>query len=643
MKSMKALQRFLLLGSAVLTTQIHAADATWNYAVQISATVQSSPPRITLSWPQDDYGANNYTVFRKAKNDTDWGTGTLLPGTQTNFVDNSVSVGTNYEYQVVKASTVGYTAWGYIYAGINAPLTESRGKLVLIVATNSTVGLSSELARLQTDLTGDGWLVLRHDVSSNDTPGSVKNLITTDYYNDTANVKAVFLFGHVPVLLSGPNLNYDGHEVREMPADAYYGDMDGDWSSLPDYLPSNVDLMVGRVDLSNMPGVGAAVPWPNETELLRNYLNKDHNWRNKLINVANRALIADRRGVEPDGEVTSISGFGNFGPLVGPANVIKANTEDASPISERWISWITASNFVWAYGCGAGSPAGISHLGTNGLYNEVWSTDIVGDDVKGVFVMFFGSWFGEWENQDNFLRSVLATPTMGLASFMAGRPHWYLHHMGLGETIGYSTRLSMNNSTLYQTQSNDMTRAIYIALMGDPTLRMNPVGPPSALNQFVNNSGEVLSWSPSTDSVLGYHVYRATSPSGPFTRLTTAAVTGTTFTDTNVSAGSYTYMVRAEKLQTTPSGTYFDLSEGIFVNATVVRPFPLLASHATNSLILTWNSLPGASYHVQSKTSLAQPAWTNASGTLVASGTTSTWTETNINSAPQRFYRVSSP
>src|SRR4051812_25409901 len=148
---MKALQRFLLLGSAVLTTQIHAADATWNYAVQISAAVQSSPPRITLSWPQDDYGANNYTVYRKAKNDTDWGTGTLLPGTQTNFVDNSVSVGTNYEYQVVKASTVGYTAWGYVYAGIEAPLTESRGKLVLIVATNSTVGLSNELARLQTD------------------------------------------------------------------------------------------------------------------------------------------------------------------------------------------------------------------------------------------------------------------------------------------------------------------------------------------------------------------------------------------------------------------------------------------------------------------------------------------------------------
>src|SRR6185436_3494357 len=105
---------------------------------------------------------------------------------------------------------------------------------------------------------------------------------------DPANVQAVFLFGHVPVLQSG-NLNYDGHLARPMPADAYYGDVDGDWSGSPDFIPSDVELMVGRVDLFNMPGAGAAIPWPNETELLRRYLNKDHDWRNKLINVPRRA------------------------------------------------------------------------------------------------------------------------------------------------------------------------------------------------------------------------------------------------------------------------------------------------------------------------------------------------------------------
>ena len=61
-------------------------------------------------------------------------------------------------------------------------------------------------------------------------------------------------------------------------------------------MPSDIELMVGRVDLFDMPGIDAEVPWPNEIELLRNYLNKDHNWRHGLINVPQRALIADRLG-----------------------------------------------------------------------------------------------------------------------------------------------------------------------------------------------------------------------------------------------------------------------------------------------------------------------------------------------------------
>ena len=45
----------------------------------------------------------------------------------------------------------GYKGYGYIYSGIEAPLTEDRGTLILVVATNSAIGLSNELAQLQTD------------------------------------------------------------------------------------------------------------------------------------------------------------------------------------------------------------------------------------------------------------------------------------------------------------------------------------------------------------------------------------------------------------------------------------------------------------------------------------------------------------
>ena len=67
-----------LLGFALAPNSM--ADTTWNYAVQISATVQAAPPQIALKWPQDDYGATSYTVYRKTKEATSWGTesGSLL-------------------------------------------------------------------------------------------------------------------------------------------------------------------------------------------------------------------------------------------------------------------------------------------------------------------------------------------------------------------------------------------------------------------------------------------------------------------------------------------------------------------------------------------------------------------------------------
>jgi hypothetical protein len=627
-----------------------AEDATWIYTVQISAIVQTSPPQITLQWEADDpYGVRSWSIYRKAKDATSWNFLVSFGPSITNWTDSSVSVGSTYEYQIIKAAT-NHTGYGYIYSGINAPLTENRGTCLLIVATNSTVGLDYELGRLQSDLAGDGWSVIRHEVSGDQTPLSVRSMITNDYYADPANVNSVFLFGHVPILQSGPNLNYDGHLVRAMPADVFYGEMNNDWptnlASSPDFLPSDVKLMVGRVDLANMPGNNAPAPWPSETELLRNYLNKDHAWRHKLFTVPRQALMGNLRGDEK-GEATAASGYRNFEPLVGPGNTIEANVEYVAPPNNRWVNMLGASGYLLAYGCGAGQPTACSGLGTNdGTFSDCWSTDIVGVDAQAVFVMLFGSWFGQWDYTDDLLRSVLATPSLGLTCCMAGRPHWFLHHMGLGETIGYSTRLSMNNSTLYQNQSNGFTRAVYVALMGDPTLRLDQLAPPSNVAAIPLGGSVNLTWSPSTDPVIGYHVYRAPQGTGPFSRLTSSPVSQPVFSDPDVSPGNYTYMVRAIALQTTPSGTYFNPSQGIFADTTVLPPPPpmtLLANRVANNIQLTWNSQPGSTYHVEFKSSITQGIWDDLSGSIIAVDSITSWSDPAPITDMQKFYRVVSP
>src|ERR1700686_5465625 len=78
-----------LTGSAVEDLR---ADDTYVYAVQISAQVQPTPPQITLNWEPDPYGASNYVVFRKTKDDTQWGHPVyVLSGYSSSYTDATVT------------------------------------------------------------------------------------------------------------------------------------------------------------------------------------------------------------------------------------------------------------------------------------------------------------------------------------------------------------------------------------------------------------------------------------------------------------------------------------------------------------------------------------------------------------------------
>jgi hypothetical protein len=206
-------------------------------------------------------------------------------------------------------------------------------------------------------------------------------------------------------------------------------------------------------------------------------------------------------------------------------------------------------------------------------------------DLKAVFTMLFGSWLGDWDSEDNLQRSVLALPSYSLTCSLSGRPHWFLHHMALGEPIGYSTRLTQNNGPhgLYHNEVNNCAGQIHIALMGDPTLRLHPVAPPTHLQGLTTTTGFTLNWTPSDDSVVGYYVYGASNPTGPFKRLAGVPLTATSYMDrSGVEAAEY--MVRAVKLETSGSGSYYNPSQGAFyapAKATVYSTPP--AANGTNT------------------------------------------------------------
>jgi len=103
-----------------------------------------------------------------------------------------------------------------------------------------------------------------------------------------------------------------------------------------------------------------------------------------------------------------------------------------------------------------------------------------------------------------------------------------------------------------------------MGLMGDPALRIHAVEPPRKLAGSSSSGAINLTWAASTELGLqGYHVYRAASAAGPFTKLTASPLAGTSYTDSAVTSGStYTYLVRTLKLESVPSGSYYNLSVG---------------------------------------------------------------------------------
>lgn len=640
---------FVAIAAALVSISTYA-DSTWVYAVQTHAEISTSPPQITLRWRPDDYGAKSYTVYRKQRDETSWGAPRAsLSGDRLAYTDTEVSVGSTYEYQVIKDAALGYKGYGYIFVGIEAPLVEDRGSLVLVTDTGATAGLGPEMDQLRSDLRGDGWQIREVNVSSNTPPQEVRAAIKSIYQQDPARVNTVFLLGHVAVPRSG-NLDWDTHGPRSQPADAYYGNMTDEWTldpaTSPSYMPSEIELRVGRVDFFDMPGLGASKPWPGEIELLRQYLGKAHRWRHKQVTVPRRALMGNLRGDEAGG-APAASGYRVFDAFVGPDNVHESDVSWDPPMNRRWISILSTEPYLWAWGGGGGSPNGCGGLGTNvvgGVPGYLYSKDVVAVDAKAVFLMLFGSWFGQWDLPDNFMRSFLATKSLGLASFLAGRPHWFTHHMAMGEPIGYSARLTMNNTMLYRNQSNGFPAAVYVALMGDPTLRMEPLAPPANLAAAPGANGVSLSWQASADPVAGYHVYRASNGEVDLARITPHPVLETSYLDAVAPVGTSTYMVKAVVVQQNHSGSYWNSSQGVTASATRTTPIPngiqMSAQLTSLGIVLTWNSQPGLSYRVQTLIPGSGQAWTDASPSLWSNGTATTWTDALSEAIQAKLYRV---
>ena len=281
--------------------------------------------------------------------------------------------------------------------------------------------------------------------------------------------------------------------------------------------------------------------------MLRRYLNKDHAYRTGEIKAVHRAVIDDNFGGF-GGEAFAASAWKSFAPLVSPDSIFAGD----------YFTSTRSQSYIWSYGCGGGSFTSASGIGN--------TANFAADSLQSIFTCLFGSYFGDWDRQDNFLRAPLAQG-LTLTNAWSGRPHWQFHHMGLGETIGYSMLLEANSGPYAHNYANGY---VHIGFMGDPTLRLDIIQPPKNLQLTENDRKVDLSWTASADNVLGYHVYRKKRFEDLYERMTTDLVTTTSYSDTPDSAREYYYCVRAVRLEEGYSGSYYNASTGSSASITTL-------------------------------------------------------------------------
>jgi len=130
--------------------------------------------------------------------------------------------------------------------------------------------------------------------------------------------------------------------------------------------------------------------------------------------------------------------------------------------------------------------------------------------------------------------------TAGGETFLAqiGNVTSYTDQTTLPNTAYFYQVSAVNGGGLESSRSNEAN-----ATTGD-----NAPAAPTSLSASAGNQQVSLNWNDNSESDLaGYHVYRSTTPGGPYTKITTSLVTASAYTDAGLTNGTrYYYVVIAQ-------------------------------------------------------------------------------------------------
>ena len=539
-------------------------------SVKLTADVDAENLSITINWIVDER-AVRFDLYKRGYGDNGWGQKIGQFGIDTNsYLDDDIESNSRYEYKIQKFTEEEVDGFGYILTGIEIDARHEKGKALLVITETTYQNVESQILKFQYVLSVDGWPNRLLIVPDENIVSDVKNSIVEEYQSDPFTT--CLLLGDVPIAMSG-NVSPDGHELQggAWAADLYYGDMDGLWTdslvnttvspwpvnhNIPgdgkwdqDFIPSDIEVAIGRIDFSDLP-----IFEMDEYELLSVYIDKNIAYRTKEMSVRRRAAIYN---INPWIGALGQNGIRNYSTIVSPDSILY---DDFDPL---WNE-----TYMWLYSASSGFH--------DILFLVTTSTELAERPLRAVFTNFFGSRFGNYNYTNNIMRTALGSGDV-LSSCWVGAPHWHFHAMAMGYSLGHATTTTQNNDTIYT--ADFFPRGIQVNLLGDPTLGLYPMQKIENITAIENQSYIELNWSPKSDAE-GYFVYRKSSEESDFEVLNSSPIANNSYRDSCLMPDqTFIYMVRATRLELTPSGTYYNLSTG-----------------ATDTIKTTINNYPQASF-----------------------------------------------
>jgi hypothetical protein len=194
------------------------------------------------------FGTTNWTIM---VNNLSAGTG--------HWIDNNVAQGQVWEYRIQRQNTwnfngIDYDAIGYTMASLLADNANYKGQIILLVANDVPINLTTKYKRLKQELTADGYFVKEiitpraTNWDSGNEVVTIKNKIKTIYTNAPIadKPKLIFILGHVPLPRAGSTTVTapDEHDENKgaRGCDAYYADMDGVYTDTATFNPAGLAI-----------------------------------------------------------------------------------------------------------------------------------------------------------------------------------------------------------------------------------------------------------------------------------------------------------------------------------------------------------------------------------------------------------------